>query len=665
MIEQQLYLDGELMDLSEDTSVVLDIKSNLFRDITQMSSNNTYSISIPKTVHNIAVLGNSVKPKSGSKYPYIFHSARYFRNGVEIIKNGRATLLSIGDTIEISIYWGIFPAFNKLKEENKNLNELETDERLLFKQINKSSDRKTATEQGVFYADYISEQIDDSDDENWEGSYNDIKKDGTITDTHKSNLYGYMAKAYRQPCVTCKWLLALIAKQTGVNFVFPSSDSEYIRDLVIPLISNKADDKTISGKVDATFLSRTDVGQLSFTLNDSISSMTEQKGTTTNILNVSVDCTLAFDVQMKYSWNVEYGGWGVSEGQEANCKQVFPYYIEMKIEHYSVDGEGGSDTYIIGRAFYDDDGKRISYLVYENEAVNGRCYRLITGSGKIELTRFDKITFTLKNEGGTLHDTQMYDSFFTIGIKVEDEVPEGGYFPIGINLPEIPITDFIRFLSVILGVFPKQLNNSSKVTFVHFDDVLGNRTRAVDWSSRLIPAYVGNVPRETEFSHSDYKQINHYKWKEDDQTKGNYDSYLAIDNKTLDYEQDVWTFPFAASDGNRVPIRTHYSKTGDTEKGGEYKGCNDRIMNLTSDLDVATLSFEIDLQSIFATKYARLSKTLSRAHVLTDRFNLSDLEILNFDETKPIYLAQYGAYFAVLEIKTTTSGYCEVTMIEI
>ena len=30
MIDQQLYIDGVLMDLPENTDVVLDIKSNLF-----------------------------------------------------------------------------------------------------------------------------------------------------------------------------------------------------------------------------------------------------------------------------------------------------------------------------------------------------------------------------------------------------------------------------------------------------------------------------------------------------------------------------------------------------------------------------------------------------------------------------------------------------------
>lgn len=676
MTNQQLFIDGQLMDLSENTSITLDIKSNLFRDVTKMTANNTYTIQLPKTVHNMTVMELSARPTAVTKYPYIFHDVRYLRNGLEIIKEGRATVLSIGETIEISIYWGIYPALSKLKESDLKLNELETDERLLFVEANNTADRQTAIQQGVFYADYISEQIDDSDSEAWAGTYNDITEDGEITNTHKWDIYAYRKKYYRQPCVTCGWLLELIATNTGVRFEFPNTESQYIEELVIPLVSNKADDKTITGKIDAEFVKQASTGEMSFTLNDSISSVSEQKGATTNILNVTKDCTLSFDVQMKYSWDVEHGGWGqpdtggsgspdddIDRPDYENSKQVFPYYIEMNIEHYSVTGDGETEKYTVGNAFYDD-GTRKSYLVYEKEAVNGRCYRLITGSGKLELKRFDKITFTLKNEGGTLYDTQMYDSFFTIGINIGDEVPIGGLFPIGINLPEITVIDFIRFLSVILGVFPKQVTNSEKVTFVHYDDVLGMRDNAVDWSRKLIPSSNSNIPRKTEFSYSDYKQVNHYKWKEDEQTKGNYDADFLVDNKTLEYEQDVWTFPFAASDGNRIPIRTPYSKTGDNEKGGEYKGCNDRIVNLTND-EKATLSFDIDLKKIFETKYDKLAKSLSRAHIVTERFNLSDLEILTFDETKPVYLAQYCCYFAVLEIKTTDNGYCEVQMIEI
>ena len=138
---------------------------------------------------------------------------------------------------------------------------------------------------------------------------------------------------------------------------------------------------------------------------------------------------------------------------------------------------------------------------------------------------------------------------------------------------------------------------------------------------------------------------------------------MTIDNKTLEYTQDVCTLPFAATDGNRIPIRTLDSFG--MKNGGEYKGCKERIMTLRDDKEQAALRFDIDLQNIFDTKYKQLVASIANAHVITERLNLSDLDILDFDETKPVYLAQYGAYFAVTEIKTTSSGYCEVTMIEL
>ena len=148
---------------------------------------------------------------------------------------------------------------------------------------------------------------------------------------------------------------------------------------------------------------------------------------------------------------------------------------------------------------------------------------------------------------------------------------------------------------------------------------------------------------------------------------------MTVDNKTLEYTQDVCTLPFAATDGNRIPIYEWESKQytiGRTETtvqtATKYKACKDRIVNLVkSDIGYAALAFNINLQSIFDNKLEKLRKTVANPHQITERFNLSDLEIMNFDETKPVYLAQYGAYFAVLEIKTTSSGYSDVTMIEL
>ena len=764
MTDQQLYIDGVLMDLPENTDVVLDIKSNLFRDVTKMTSNYTYTIQLPRTVHNLSVLQQADRPKSGSRYPYIFHQCRYFRGGVEIIKDGRLNVLSVAETIEVSIYWGIMTAFSKLLESGMKLNDIKTDLHLPFNQVNTVSDRKTATTNGVFYARYITEAF--TDDESWQGSFNDIKpktiskaylsagkkiqtgeingayvsgdyivddeyqslliefragtrvvisgaassgeyrtfavldkdkkiimlaKDnlsgaitldapsfaryliinskGTqsvsvsltiskITDSHESHIYDHTKMYWTQPCVTVKWLLDMIAKQSGVSFAFPSEYEDYIRDLVVPLISNKADEGTIEGDVVGTFGNMTAVGNMSLTLTDSITAISQKAGETVSLLNVLSDCTLYFDVQMKYDWDAEHGTWTPTDNGTYS-KNVAPYYIEILVKHYDDEGEG--DAYNVGAPFYSDGSVRRFYIERHRDLINNRCYRLITGSGSIKLKRFDKVYFNLKCEDGTLYDTKTYDGFLRAGIKVGDSVPVGGNFPIGINLPEIEVKSFVKFLSLITGTFPRQLTNSAQVQFISFASVWANKVNAYDWTRKLIPYDRRIAPRKSEFSVSDYKQHNYYKWKEDDQTIGDYDADLKINNATLDYEQDAWTLPFSASDGNRIPIRTKVTESG----GGEYKECKERIMNLTSNRDEATLSFDIRLQEIFDTKYRQLANTVANAHVITERIALRDIDILNFDETKPVYLSQYGAYFAVLEIKTTNSGYCEVTMIEL
>ena len=150
--DQQLYIDGVLMDMGEDSEITLDIKSNLFRDITKMTSNTTYTINLPKTAHNMAVLEFSSKPSTSSQYPYIFHTARYFRNGLEIIHGGRASVLSVKETIEISIYWGLFQALTTLQSSDLKLNELDCTKYVKFYRVNAADTYDKAISEGVFYA---------------------------------------------------------------------------------------------------------------------------------------------------------------------------------------------------------------------------------------------------------------------------------------------------------------------------------------------------------------------------------------------------------------------------------------------------------------------------------------------------------------------------------
>lgn len=775
MMNQQLYVDGVLMDITEDMSITLDIKSNLFRDVTNIKANNTYTVNLPKTAHNMAVLEHSDKPKSLSKFPYNFHVCRYFRNGVEIIKDGRLTLMSVADSIEVAIYWGIFPAFTKLQEDDVQLDGLGVTNRCSFNKYNIPNTRAEAIALGVFYAyynPYIIQSKDDTFGANFvQGknvvtrSYNFVAgkiKTGTkkgayiggriVTDTSMycllvpfyptmratfaaagvgdygsyaildKNMYivafvgeterlqnytidapanaSYLvinAKAsyfgstpqlvmsgqfemresfspfsqdedfvgddvmagseyksspkYLQPCVMVSWLLQVIKNKTGVSFVWSGEANEVISSLVVPIIKNQADENTVVGNMLATLnpsSSLTDL--LSFTFQNSITAISTNNGSDINTIAVKTDCTLAFDMQIQYSLKADNEVW-------LSC----PLYIEMKVLSYD-NGETSEQTYEIGLAKYDDGQNRFE-VEKPSDRVDGYLYKVGAGFRIVELKANDKITFKLCRAGIDSTPFYLYAGKISAKVSNGDSVPFGGSFPIGINLPEIKVLDFIRFLSLVTGSFPRQLNDTDKVEFVEYSKVWENRDKAVDWSSRLIPLEARNTPRKSEFAISDYRKLNHYKWKEDEQTHTENDADLVIDNATLEYEQDVWTLPFAASDGNRIPIRS-VDDVG-SKNGGEYKACEERVMTLRSDKEQAALSFDIDLQNIFATKYDQLAKSLSRAHVITEHLYLSELEIMNFDETIPVYLAQYGAYFAVLELKVTDSGYTEATMIQL
>lgn len=939
MTDHQLYIDGILMDMSEETAITLDIKSNLFRDITKMTANTTYTINLPKTAHNMAVLEFAGKPSTSSKYPYIFHTARYFRNGLEIIRNGRASVLSVKETIEISIYWGLFQALATLQSSDLKLNELNCTKYLRFAKNNTSDTYEKAISEGVFYGRYETAVLKTSSEE-WQGydrnvggnsdtTYSLVEgkiRTGTevgkyvsgevltdetyrcaiipfeagmratirkvlgkgqfrtwaILDTNKNvisladdagkteketypvlpapdpilgmfvsagaciaNLetsvametisisvraekagsveYGALdtktgettpwgthevaagktefsvvkrkpsgiliyikpsvdkminmslstkgvvayylsggklsqvqslgaysvkytsesmpvdvdlqapataewliinaikdystgttilvksksetesnAKASRgtfggsfgnsgggtfksegtiQPSVTAQYILDLITVQTGVAFGWSNRAKETINGLAVPLITRKADAQTVVGSLEGTFFQTESLGILDFqptSLSEVFDGL--EIGHRYSQLNVKIACKMIFDVQMNWSWDASkvtpsgHKSWSFGEGSTES--QAFysypPNYIEMKVKHNNGDGTWTETPYIAGLQQDETSGKYVTD--YESDKLNGRFIHLVAGRGEIDLEEGDIVTFEMKHpKNQALIGLKCYNGRLSASIKQSDEVPYGGNFPIGKNLPDIKVTDFLKCICILTSTFPSQRFIGGTLTFADIVSLWEAKAQAVDWTKKLIPSEASNHPRQTDFSVEGYCQHNIYKWKEDDTVYQQHDADMTIDNKTLEYTQDVCTLPFAATDGNRIPIyewENHQYTFGRTTKTVQtptkYKACKDRIVNLTkNDAGYAELAFNIDLQDIFDNKLEKLRKTVANPHQITERFNLSDLEILEFDETKPVYLAQYGAYFAVLEIKTTSSGYCEVTMIEL
>ena len=204
-------------------------------------------------------------------------------------------------------------------------------------------------------------------------------------------------------------------------------------------------------------------------------------------------------------------------------------------------------------------------------------------------------------------------------------------------------------------------------------------------TDRLIAQTSANKPKNIEYTVDEWAQNNYFRWKEDDTVTGNYDGDLTVENETLDVERDVVTFPFAATDGSNVPMwkEAESSSSGGGSFGGgsssstssdtttetskpSYSACKDRILRLSQTTSgLACGIFDINMQQILDDKYSDLQRSLQHAHVVKEKIKINDIELMNFDETIPVYFAQYGAYFAVTEIKAEDDGTAEFTMLQI
>lgn len=676
MNNEELYIDNERVDTDGKTKVTLDIKSNLLQDISKIVSNHTYTIKLPKTARNQRIVQHSDLVQGRNDYPYRVHNARFFRNGVEVIKNGRAVIMQVGDDIEVSIVWGLFPAFSDMVSKGTTLNQLESDARILWTGKESADTIANAREKDYFYAD-INVLVPTQITTYWIYGYtNTHSNGGNFGPTHTTfgGNRGY-THTNLHPCVKVSWILEQIRSNIGVEFNWSGEAKETIDELIIPLINKKSNALTFLETFSATIpaISGTTLGDLKPVVNSGMAIFKEDNGAVQQ-LTVTADVMVHIEAKASATYNMQNYSHKGTEGWNYNgC------FVDMKVTkasgdvvHYCIGNPKGNKSSGYRRAKFTD---------YPDNKIEDN----LTGNGVVELEAGDKITFAAYyciwngfGNGGTEAyygqtkptgynpPTTFHGGTIEIGVTSNDgNVPEGGYFPIAYNLPNIKIIDFVKFLACITGTFPLQIANDSLVRFVPIGTVWNNTANAIDWTAKVVAPHADNKPKEMEYKLSDWKQHNRYKWKEDDTVTGNYDGDLLIDNETLELERDVFTFPFAASDGNNVPM---YEKKNDTVGPVEYdyKACKDRVLRLTEGTNSKAAGiFDISMQSILDKKYSDLVRTLQDVKVLKEKVILSDAEIQQFDETRPVYLSQYGRYFAVLEIKSEGNGVSEVTLLQL
>lgn len=690
MKDERLYIDGELVDIDDTTKITMNIKSNLFRDVSKIASNSTYTVKLPKTVRNQMILRHADLVQARDNYPYLTHTARYFRNGVEVIKDGRLIVLQVTETaIEVCIVWGLFPNFNKLINAGTTLNQLKSNDRLLYKSSNEVNTYEDALKANYFYADYDVWNHEKKVDYTWRSGESMVypktvdspmvftsttfgRSQRMANDTGVENLH---------PVVKVSHILELVKKQTGIDFSFVGDAKEYIDTLIIPLISKKSNELTFDGHLKADLQATTNYGALSVNITEASSVFEAKVGDGVSVLNVKSDANVIIDFKGEWQFDITgarpngHGSWSYNGDSMRYDNYNFRHFCYIKM---TVTNGTENTEYIIG-----SDGQ-INILKVPS-GYKGVCKFEYSGYGKVEVKAGGSVKLEWLSDGG-LKDAQFLGGTLKATLSSDENVPSGGYYPIAYNLPKIKIIDFVKFLAAITGTFPLQMSKDNIVEFVPLSTVWDNKRQAKDWTGRIIAQGNENKPKAIDFRMEDYAQHNYYKWKADDKVLGDYNGDLAINNETLDTEKTIFEFPFAATDGNNVPMYTapdvssssgdfgkgrreengKEGKTATEEKKPSYNACKDRILRLTRGSDgKAVAVFDIDMQEIIRDKYRHVAESLQNAKIVTETVRIRDLELIDFDETKPVYLAQYGSYFAITEIKADENGYAEVTMFQL
>lgn len=63
--------------------------------------------------------------------------------------------------------------------------------------------------------------------------------------------------------------------------------------------------------------------------------------------------------------------------------------------------------------------------------------------------------------------------------------------------------------------------------------------------------------------------------------------------------------------------------------------------------------------------YASYQKLIEHTVVIKEKIEISDFELKIIDVTVPVYLAQYGRYYAIMSIKAENTGICECELLQL
>lgn len=618
---EELYINGETVDIKPDAATTLNYKSNLLGDISKITSSNSQTIQCPKTTRNRKIFDNPGAPAYVSDKRYNRYSARLVRNGIEIVRVGYAVLLSSSETYEIALYWGVMANFQAWVDKAAKLNELTGTEALTWGANITATSLSQMKSAGYGYAKY----------------------DCGVSNTNLANIH---------PSVTAWWILSRIATQAGFTFEIPDKHKLALRGIAIPCLSRNA--SAASNQAEATvstypFLQNSN-GFWGYSIAGN--NGTDKHGVfdpddNTKIRKVDGATKVIISI-------IDKSGSQLGMTLYSNDSGAFPSRVYVRATQYNDNSETTTQIAVsIGSSAVSSSTGMYAYQ---------KTYYFADINEELLWGRYDYLRLFPHNGSGRIVGSRLGNTKLTITEDFESIIYPSTY-PIPQNLPEISQIDYIKAICGMLGIFavpdPANVNN---LKFVSLDTLQENKVQACDWSDKLARSN-DDEPKTTEYKINDYCRNNYFRYKEDDTVSTNADGNLKIDSEILDAEKTVITLPFAPSDGSTI---RHY-ELNDDGTAVDAVQVKDRIMRLISDgSGLAMLTFDgLDFTTLLSKYYSTLSRLLNGVITIAEQVMLDEYDLKSLDYSIPFYLRQYGKFYGIVSIQSTANKACEVKAIQL
>ena len=638
-MREQLFIDGEEVDLKPGSNLTLNFKSNIMGDVSKIEASNSLTINLPKTPRNNSLFGFAGIPASGSTAPYRRWPAKYYRDGVEVISVGHCVLVDVSDTYNVAIYWGTMANFQEWLDSEETL-----------QQLDYSDGPNTSFAWGAT-------PLSDAD-----------SSDGVIIanyDTGVGSFDDLPASVGLNPTVRVSSLLSKIEERWGLRFSFSflPEDTAAGRTILdrwgLPLLTSKG-----RASVEPQFS------------NFEILNKVESWDLRTGFAKFCV-YGLGFD-------NVATGFYKTDEGSlplngfAITGKRVqlsgggtvrFSQTITAKSSRHKVSQGIEPSVSLYGVALTSEGNYYGSVQVAgswtQGPTVNGdntREWRFgQTGQYFLDIPEGGFFGFVIESD---FCRVDSINGAMNLALpEAEADLKAGDQYQAQWNLPEMKQIDFVKAISQMLGLFAAQnIRATDTIAFTSIDTLLRNKANAYDWSSRMIKGQNDGGPETVTFKLDSWARENVFRYKEDESVMADGAGSLFVPNENLEASADVLTLPFAASDWSVVPL---YERNN--SGGIDRKSIEPRIMQIVSTEDgKAALTFSgLGWPSLLNKYYGGQGRMLSQVVVLKVKVRLyaSELKMLSF--LRPVYLAQYGRYYAIKSVSTSSSEECSVELLQL